>query len=248
MSQFNSDNYIKFALITAIEGSWGFTGYSDTDGNTYKAIRGFANGIPQLYDLYWSSTERIRRVPKTKKIKVLFNGDEISMLEVDYIRNHPACEGSKNSIEFQPTLFKELDPIKDAQIELDRRKRRNDAVTKSLELEGKDLADMATMLGVFVDDPVFQLARVSEFANQDPEWFFKFYEDGSRPVKALIRKAIRMNKLKQAGDAIFWDKECIGGDENQAVSYLLADPEKMKGLEALVSAVPQSKPTAKKTK
>lgn len=249
MKQFNGDNYIKYALITPIEGVWGFTSYSDRNGITYRAISGyFPSGQPRNFEIFWSASERIHRFPKDKKLRVLVNGVEQEMKQADYIKNHPACEGSPNASEHQPVLFKELDPVKDAQIVVDRIKRRNDAMNAAFGLEGKELADMAVLLGVFVDDPVFQVSRVAEFANQDPETFFKYFDDGARPVKALLKRAIALNKLKVQGEAIFWEKECIGAGLDQAVSYLLANKEKLQALEALVAIVPQTKPTAKKTK
>jgi hypothetical protein len=157
----------------------------------------------------------------------------------DYVKGYPACEGSPNASEAQPVLFKELDPIKDAQIEFDRRKRRNDAMNAAFALEGKDLDDMATLLGVFNDDPIFKINRISEFANQDPETFFRYYESGDRSVRALIRKAVILNKLKTVGEAIFWGKEVVGGNEDQAVAYLTTNQDKLAALNALVGFVPQ---------
>lgn len=249
MKQFNADNYVKFALNTAIEGSWGFTSYTDLEGNSYRAIQGFLSpGVPRNYDVYWSTTERIRRVPANKKIKVLRNGDETTMLEVEYMKNHPCCAESPNNHPQQAILFKVLDPIKDAEISVSRRKRQNDAVNKAFALEGKELDDMATLLGVFVDDPMFKLDRVSEFAKQDPELFFKYYESGDKSVRATLRKALSLNKLKKVGEAIFWEKESLGGNEDQAVAYLVQNPEKLEALNALIGFVPQKPLNTKKAK
>lgn len=245
--QFNADDYVKFALITPIEGTWSFTSYTDIDGNNYRAITGYTStGLPRNFDLKWSSVERIYRARRKQKVQVLVNGQEKQMLLVDYIKGHPCCEGSVNGSPQQAILFKELDPIKDASLEMDRRKRRNEAMSIAFGLEGEELNDMATLIGVFVDDPVFKMNRVSEFANQDPEMFFKLYESGEKGVRALVRKSLTLGKLKKVGDAVFFGEMSIGGNEDQAVSYLIANPEKAKALRDGIGAVPQDNILKKK--
>jgi hypothetical protein len=247
--QFNADEYVKFALITPIEGSWGFTSYTDLKGDTYRAISGyFPSGLPRNFEIYWSAVERIHRFPKNKTLRVLVNGREEQMKQMDYIKNHPACEDSPNKTEYQPTLFKALDPIKDAGLVLDRIKRRNQAVNEAFALDGRDLDDMAILLGVFNDDLIFKQARIAEFAGQDPEAFLKYLSAGDRPVRAVIRKAISVGKLKQTGEAIFWEKESLGGNEDHAVSYLTSNPEKLQALEELIGFVPQKPLSTKKAK
>ena len=83
-------------------------------------------------------------------------------------------------------------------------------------------------------DPDVKQRAILMFADQDPEGFFKFVEDTAAPVRALIRKAVQMNKLRKLGESIFWDKETLGGNEDQAVSYLLANKDKHDALKMLV--------------
>jgi len=240
---FNTDNYVYFALMTPIEGSWGFTGYTSLDGNYVKAVAGQSgNGTYKAYDVFWSSAERVRRVPKAKKITVIRNGEgPIQMLEVEYLRLSPNCEGSKNSVSGQSVIFKEIDENKDAQILLDRRRRKNDAVTASFTLEGHELDDVAAALGIFHDDPLIKQNRITEYAGQDPEGFFKHYENPNKPVKSLVLRGLHMGRLTKTGEAIFWGKETLGGNEDQAIAYLIANPEKLRGLEESIGVVPTTK-------
>jgi len=243
---FNTDNYVYFALMTPIEGSWGFTSYTGADGNYVRAIQGQnINGTFKSYDVFWSAQERVRRVPKGKKITVIKDGEQVMMLEVDYIRNSPNCEGSKNNAIGHSIIFKEIDEAKDAGLLLSRRKRKNDALTASFGLEGKELDDVAAALGIFQEDPLIKQNRVSEYAGQDPEGFFKHYENPNRRIKALILKGLHIGKLTKTGDAIFWGKEALGGNEDQAISYLISNPEKLQGLEESIGVV-QTTPTKKK--
>jgi hypothetical protein len=248
MKQFNPDNNVYYALITPIEGTWGFTSYQDRNGDTYRAINGFTpTGQPKNFSIYWGSSERIYYTPKSKKITVLVNNShQEEKLLVEYIENSPNCEGSPNNTPEHPILFKRLDEQRDAELKVDRRRRRNDAIAASLKLEGQDLIDFAVLLGEFRQDKMLLIDRVSEYASQDPEGFFKVYNDPTRQTKALVRKALHENKLKKTGESIFWGQELLGGNEDQAVSYLLAQPEKMKGLQESINYVPQTNINAPK--
>lgn len=242
MKPLSSNDYVFFALINPIEGSWGFTGYSDASGHSYRATNGTTvGGIPKNYEIYWSASERIYRAPKDRKITVIFNGDQMErMLLVDYIRNSPNCEGSPNNQSgIHPVIFKELDEVKDAELKVSRRLRRNEAITAAAGLEDQDLIDMGALIGEFRNDKFLLLDKVSEFANNDPESFFKLYKDPTRQVKALIRKALQSGKLKKTGDAIFWGNESLGGNEDQAVAWLIAQPAKLEALTGSVDIVPK---------
>jgi len=239
---FNTDNYVYFALMTPIEGSWGFTGYTAADGNYVKAVQGQnVNGTYKAYDVFWSTQERVRRVPKAKKITVLKNGELVQMLEIEYLKQSPNCEGSKNGSADSAAIFKEIDEAKDANILIERRQRKNQALTASFALEGKELDDIAAALGIFHDDPLIKLNRISEFAGQDPEGFFKHYENPNKIIKALILRGLHTGKLTKTGEAIFWGKEALGGNEDQAISFLIANPEKLHGLEESIGVVQTTK-------
>lgn len=242
---FNHENYVYFALITPTDGgSWGFTSYADRDGNTYRAISGYhPSGLPRNYDIYWSAAQRVLAVPKNKMLNVITVTGEKRIKEVDYIRNHPFCEGGPNFTDGCAIVIKEIDEQKDSKIHLDRIERQNAAVNEALALEGQALDDMAIMFAVFTDDVIIKRRRVAEYAQKDPEQFFKFYEAGDRPIRALVKKALAANKIQQIGEAIFWGKESLGGNLDQAVSYLVSNPEKLEGLKQSVDIVPTKKKT-----
>lgn len=235
---FNYNDYYYFALITPISGSWSFTSYSDGE-NTYEAIRGLnpQTKMPLQFDIYFSTKERVYRCGKNAKVKVLVNSDldrPVTMSLYEYLRNHPNCEGSKNAMPDSPVIFKELDEQKDAKVHTDRIKRRAEAMNKALSMKPAEYDNVAPLIGVFNDDPDIKQRAILMFADQDPEKFFSYVEDQSAPIRALIRKALSINKLRNLGEAIFWDKETLGGNEDQAVSYLIANKEKLEALKQLV--------------
>lgn len=249
MKTINQPDKVKFALIIPIPGSWGFTSYQDLSGNTFRAVSSKnGNGQYRNYELYWSTGLRIHEARRDQKITVLKNDQEVRMLLSEYLENHPACEGSPNFMEGNSIIFKKLDPVKDAGLELSRRKRRNDAMKAAFELEGQDLDDMAILLGVFNDNPTVKSNIIAEFADKDPEGFFAYHNAPDRQSRALIRKAVTLNKLQNVGGSIFWAGEAIGGNEDQAVAYMLSNPERQKALQAICGFVPQESITGPKKK
>lgn len=241
---FNPSNFTHFALINPISGSWGFVSYSDGD-HTYEAIRGLnpQSGQPIPFSVFFSVRDRVYRCGNAQDVQVIVDGvtkTPMKMKVADYLRNHPNCEGSKANLETgEPAIFKEMDEKKDAGMHLSRIKRRTDAVNTALAMTPEQLDEIAPVIGTFNDDPDVKQRAVVMFAEQDPESFFSFVEKKDEtPVRALIRKAIRMNTLRNMGSAIFWDKETLGGTEDQAVAYLLANKDK---LDALKMAVKKTK-------
>ncbi len=241
---------VKFALIIPIPGTWGFTSYRDLSGNSYRAISGkTGNGQYRNYELYWSTGLRIHEARRDQKISVIKNDtEEIRMLLSDYLGNHPSCEGSPNFEIGGSVIFKKLDPVKDAGLELSRRQRKNDAMSAAFKLEGAELDEMAILLGIFNDNPTVKSNMIGEIADKDPERFFSVYESPDRQTRALIRKAITLNKLQEVGGSIFWAGEAIGGNEDQAVAYLISNPERQKALNAAIGFVPQESITGPKKK
>ncbi len=238
---FNHNDYVYFALITPIPGSWGFVSYSD-GASTYEAIRGInpTTKTPIPFDVTFSTKERVYRCGKNQRVKVIVDGDPEkikSMLLVDYIKGSPNCENSTNNKDGQPILFKELDEQRDAKLHTDRIRRRTDALNKVLAMKPAQLDEMAPLIGEFSDDPDVKQRALLLFAEQDPDKFFSYVDSEESPIRSLIRKAVQMNKLKKVGESIFWDKEALGGNEDQAVAYLLANKEKYAALKQLVKAL-----------
>lgn len=237
---FTPDNFTHFALINPISGSWGFVSYSDGD-HTYEAIRGLnpQSGQPIPFSVFFSVRERVYRCGNGQEVQVIVDGNTkapVKMKVADYLKNHPNCEGSNaNQMTGEPVIFKIMDEKKDAGMHLSRIKRRTDAVNLALAMTPEQLDEIAPMVGTFNDDMDVKQRAVVMFAEQDPEAFFSFVDKKDEtPVRSLIRKAIKMNTLRTLGSAIFWDKETLGGNEDQAVAFLLSNKDKLEALKMVV--------------
>lgn len=237
---FNHGSYHYFAIINPIPGSWGFASYTDKDGNTVEAIQGVdaRTGMFRPFTVFFSPKERVYQCRKEQKVTIIKNGDTSKPIQIElykYIKGHPNCEDTLNpSIDNPAVVFKELNEAADSKLHTDRIKNRLKAENKALELKGEALDQVANYIGEFSDNPDIKFRSVLLFAGKDPNKFLDIVESEETPIRSLIRKAISIGKLKQTGGAIFWDKEALGGSEDHAVAYLLANKEKLDALKQVV--------------
>lgn len=233
---FDYSSYVFFSILNRdIKGTWGFTSYQDADGNWYKAINGYApGGVPRAYDVFFSPAELLLRVPKGKKISVLFNNEEKKMLLADYIRNCSFCEGSPNNR--GKAMFKEVDEEKDAGILIDAKRLRKQASDLAFELESKpkELTEVAQLIGCFKDNRDVQLAAVIQFADSDPRQFLSIANAPDRQARSLLKKALDMGEVKLKGKILVWNNETLGADEDEATQKLVKEKEVFKALEIAV--------------
>lgn len=233
---FDYRNYNFFSILNRdIKGTWGFTSYQDVDGNSYKAINGYApGGVPRPYDVFFSPAELLLRIPKGKKISVLVNNEEQKWLLSDYIRKCSFCEGSPNNR--GKAMFKEVDEEKDAGILIDAKRLRKQASDLAFELEGKpkELAEVAQLIGMFKDNKDVQLAAVIQFADADPRNFLAIANSPDRHARALLKKALDIGEVTLKGKILVWNKETLGADEDEAVQKLIHDKDVLKAIEIAV--------------
>lgn len=224
---FNSDNYVYFVSKRRFGAPYGFTTYTTQEGDvkmiSYKKDK---EGNPIPHKFKFSRKERVMRIPKLQKD---VNGNST----VEFLRNHPECEGSPNNAG-QAILFKELNEGKDADLAIVAKKSRIDAENKALALEGQDLEDICSLIGVFSSDPSIQKHRVLEFAGNEPDLFLTLYNSPDRKIKSLIRKAVSINVLTKRGTLITWDDEIIGSDEAEAVARLAKDKKLQEAIDKAV--------------
>lgn len=230
---FNHNEFYYFYQITPSEGEYSFISYADSlTGNTYKAIQSTdQSGKDRPFVVKFSRRERIYRFPKKQKVYVKVNGDSPKLLALyDYIKNFPETEGSPYANGSRPRI-KELDEVKDAKVGVDRKKRRLDAGNVVMGMKAPERAAFAPLIAVYNDDPDVILHRLLEFADNDPEAFFKFYEAPDKELRSLIKKALAAGVIKRQGAALIYEKE-VYGDEDDMISNLLKSEEKLKSLKA----------------
>lgn len=222
---FDYKNYHNFILIKPIPGSWSFVSYDDSDGKSYRAIRGVDDqGKDRGFVVTFSSKERIYRFKKNQKVSVRKDGKLTEMKLYEYVKGHPMCLDGYNF--GGVALFKEVEPERDAKMVLDAKKLRNQAETTALTLKGKELKDMAVMLGEFSENQDLQMRAVLEFAGNDPGVFLKMLDDPQHEIKALVKKALKAGLLKKEKSTVLWEKEVLGS-EDAAVEWLSNNKEKL---------------------
>lgn len=227
---FNSDNFVYFVSKRLYGAPYGFTTYSDSDGNLCQIVDKKdkdGNAIPRRFS--FSRKERTMRIPKAQK-------DIHGNMVVDFLRNHPECEGSPNN-DGQMTMFKELNEGRDADLAINAKATRIEAENKAMSLEGQDLEDVCSLIGVFSKSPSIQKHRVLEFAGNEPDTFLTLFNSPDRTIRSLIRKSISAGVLNLRGKLITWEQEIIGSDENEAVSKLSGDKKLQDAIEKALKRI-----------
>lgn len=157
----------------------------------------------------------------------------------DYLKNHPFCEGSPNGDYYEDAgkqvqagvVFREMNTERDAAVALEADEYRIKAQGDVLALDEQTLEEVAAILGHYgAPDKVMRL-KVLEFAGKRPDEYFELMNSGDRSVRAIVRKAIDSQIFNKRGSVIIWDGTPVGGDEDDAISTLMKDPDMLKALQ-----------------
>lgn len=233
---FDHNNFVYYAILNReISGSQGFTSYTDTQGNTYKAINGYdTKGVPRSFNITFGPGELIYRAGKKQKVTVLINGEPKKMDLVEYMDNASMCDGSPNNTGV--SVFKKIDMEKDAQILVSAKRLKKQASDAAFALEqsNKDLQEVAQLIGEFRDSKDIQLQAVIQSAEHNPKDFLDIVNSPDRSARALVRKGLKTGELTEKGKMITWKGANLGLDEDLAVQALLKDKDLLKAVEQAV--------------
>lgn len=227
---FNPDNYVYFVSKRYYGSRYGFTTYSDLDGNirmiTDKKGKD-GEYIPRKFS--FSRKDRVMRIPKKQK-------DILGNSVVDFLREHPECEGSPNNLG-QQTMFKELNENKDASDAISAKSLRLEAEQKAFSLEGEELIDVGALLGLFSNKETVLKHKVLEYAGNAPDIFLSVYDQADRKTRALVKKGVTAGILTKKGTMISWESSVIGHDEDSAVAMLVKDSKLANSLEEAIKRI-----------
>jgi hypothetical protein len=228
---FNSDKFVYFVNVRPGRRPYGFSTYMDAEGKVQMIVNGYDSktGEPIPRQINFSRKEWSLRIPINQKDK---EGKSV----VEFLRNHPECEGSPNN-EGQPILFKEINYSKDADIANQAKAKRIKAESIALNLELEELQEIASSFGVIINDsnPEGLLRhKMLELAGNDPETFLEGYNAPDRLYKALINKGVKAGLLSRKGEMIMWESTVIGTSLSSAISTLAEDKKLTKSIEEAI--------------
>ncbi len=228
----NYGDYVYFCYV-GNNASYGFRSYVDPmTGMECGYVVGYnKHGEPILKNWEFDNvTKRQIRVHVNEKDK---SNEKKSAVE--FLRNSPECFKSVNGkyvddgkqVAF---LFREITAEADAKDAVATRRVVIEAQKKALDLTGAELEEIAQIIGVHVSSEALRSQKVLDFSANDPIRFMALLDDPSRPVKALIKKALNDSVFKLSGRMILWEGKQIGADEDDAVATLLKDEKLLKAV------------------
>lgn len=232
------DSHVFFVLTRPNKSSYSFREYADKDGNLKSIVNSRNNGNVIKRQFNFSHKDRTMKIPINQKD---IDGNSV----VEFLRNHPECEGSPNGDYFDSpegvkqrgVYFKELNDGKDAKVAMEARTLATKAQSLVLELDAVDLEEVGFMYGLSSDDIDVLRFKLFEVARQEPQDFLDIVDSKDRKIRALIRKGLRSNTLSKKGKMISWEDTVLGADEDDAVSNLMKDKKLAEAVEKNVQAL-----------
>jgi len=158
---------------------------------------------------------------------------------VDFLKNHPNCQGSPNgnyrgSLQLD-VVFKLLDTEGDAEVALEAKRNMARALDSVLKLDPQTLAEVASIGIAYHGTPnSIMLHRVSEWAEKRPLDYFNILNSGDRFLRAIIRKAVKEGVIQVRGTLHYWGEELLGGSEDAAIAYITNHPDAEQALREAV--------------
>lgn len=232
----DNDKFIYFVLLQSDTGKmnsgFGFRTYDDEEGNVMEYHDGKLgkDKLPEPTKFQFSRRHRTMPVHKKASGKDK-NGDTI--LRVDFLRNHPQCEGSPNARGATPK-FKEMNSDKDIDIALEANKVRREAEELAANLTGEGLKNAAAMYGKIDGSAKAKKFVVMQAAFHDPEKFLATVNNEEFTIRGFIQRAIMLEVLNRVGYIIKFENVTIGIDEEEAIHTLLKDKDLFNSINKLV--------------
>ena len=224
-------DYVVFQFTSPNNVSYGFKTYNNDRGQGVGFIEGKDKDGQPIYRR-WKFDRDVRKI-SVHKDKTDLDGKNA----VEFLRNSPNCKGSPNGI-YTPdgnqieVYFEEVNEAKAAAIGLDFEVQRIDAQNAALKVKGQDFIDLCALIGIFNKDETVMRFALVDYAKNKPQSFLDIYNDSTRQLKSLVRRAIHENVFIKEGKKITWENALIGVDEDDAVASLKKDEQLLKAVKA----------------
>lgn len=210
---------VKFALITP-NAVYGAGTYTDPDTGEYMYVTTTQNkqGNPVPYRfIFTQGGGRILSIPEVWK-------DVEGKSMVEFLRNHPECEGSPKN-RGQRVYFKEINDEKDAELDLSIQTKVLHAKNAAVALKGDKLKYIALLLGDTSASESKRYVTVLNYAENNPDEFLRLVESPDVEIRALIREAVTKGVITKKGTLHIWETVNLGGDEDAAVARLTKEKD-----------------------
>lgn len=226
----STKGYTYFVLKNPLQANYGFTGYTDKEGRSCFIPRGEDDRGNLIKRKFTFGRRRQISIPNSQK--------EV----IDFLRNHPNCEGSENGFyvvdstgkQVQKRIdFVELNHEKDAKVATDAVELRHKAESIAIGLKDneEELRSVGINIGCNHDQSGMIYHYVLQFAENNPQKFLDIYEDPSRKAMSVVKEGLnKTNVLRKKGFMILWGDEHLGNDEQSAAKKLSDDPDLMKAI------------------
>lgn len=221
----NFSDYTYFLYIGK-NPKYSFRNYTDPDtGQERGFVIGYdKNNQPILKEWYFDYSAKRQVRVSDKEI------DKTGQKAIDFLRNSPEFYSNPNGYEAL-YMFKEINEERDAVSAVDTRRKLIEAQSKALELKGKELEQIANIIGVFTKGEALQTQRVLDFAANFSDKFLELVADPALKLRALIEKAINDGVFKLDGKMVKWEGKSIGADKDEALANLSKDEKLLKAVE-----------------
>lgn len=220
----NDSDYVMFVFTSPYNVSWGFTGYVDNKGEIKQYILSYdKNGQPIPFRWRFDQNHRVLKIHKEQK-------DRTGQLAVDYLKNCPECKDSPNSRGVH--FFKVMDTEVDAQIALDVTQLKVEAMNIALTIKDQEYQDLLVMVGILTGKEGEKRFRLVDMAQNEPAKFMKAYNDPTRKLRALVRRAVSTGVFEKNGTMILWEGKVFASNEDEAIEKISQEPKLLKAIES----------------
>lgn len=156
---------------------------------------------------------------------------------IEFLRNHPECEGSINGSSRVKSYFKELNLDGDAEKANQATAKQLEAMTIALNLKDEELRSIGVLFGALSGTPSMIKHSVLEVSQKNPAYFLEVYNEPERQFRSILLQAVNKGVVTVKGTIHAWGKEVLGSNEDEAVAKLVKDKEIFTALKKTVEKV-----------
>ena len=233
-----SKGFTYFAWLKPTRAGHGFmASYTDQNGEHQYLSRGRDSRGDVLFRRFkFKRSKRMISIPNS----------QADVLE--FLRNHPDCEGSPNGVyaydeHGKPlqigAVFKEVNEGKDAKQGVEATKIRAKAMTHALGLEDEkrsdELKEIAVMTGYYNTDPGMQHWHLLNYSEANPDDYLDIVDDPTRKAKYVIKNGLQGGVLKKKGFMYYWEEIHLGNNFDESVQNILTDKQLFEAIDSAIN-------------